>query len=186
MKYCNMAVVVPVDEFDGSENTMCMQVWGQISNLLLPGLGKLYRQFHPTNEAWGHTISHPLGIVLGRQEPELFVTLLLAGQQAQQDAALFHAAAMIERAGLDDAQKIGNTFVCPVTVDGSDHELMVHALWHIAMQEGVLMPDCGIYYAALNRAIISDEESRAIAAEPARYAICMVRLSQEVQSNAEI
>ena len=54
MKFCNMAVVVPVDQLTGSKAALSAQVWGQVSNLLMPALGKLYRQFHPANDAWGH------------------------------------------------------------------------------------------------------------------------------------
>lgn len=54
MKFCNMAVVVPVDQLTGSKAALSTQVWGQVSNLLMPALGKLYRQFHPANDAWGH------------------------------------------------------------------------------------------------------------------------------------
>ena len=56
MKFCNMAVVVPVDQLTGSKAALSAQVWGQVSNLLMPALGKLYRQFHPANDAWGHKL----------------------------------------------------------------------------------------------------------------------------------
>ena len=97
MKFCNMAVVVPVDQLTGSKAALSAQVWGQVSNLLMPALGKLYRQFHPANDAWGHKLTSPFGVVLGCQEPELFLTLFLAGQQTQQEAVAFHAAAMIKK-----------------------------------------------------------------------------------------
>ncbi|MFQ6978545.1 MAG: hypothetical protein ACLRSD_17545 [Oscillibacter sp.] len=53
MKFCNMAVVVPVDQLTGSKAALSAQVWGRASNLLMPALGKLYRQFHPQSDAWG-------------------------------------------------------------------------------------------------------------------------------------
>ena len=68
MKFCNMAVVVPVDQLTGSKAALSAQVWGQVSNLLMPALGKLYRQFHPANDAWGHKLTSPFGVVLGCQE----------------------------------------------------------------------------------------------------------------------
>ena len=82
MKFCNMAVVVPVDQLTGSKAALSAQVWGQVSNLLMPALGKLYRQFHPANDAWGHKLTSPFGVVLGCQEPELFLTLFLAADTA--------------------------------------------------------------------------------------------------------
>lgn len=120
-------------------------------------------------------------MVLGCQEPELFLTLFLAGQQTQQEAVAFHAATMIKKVDMDKAQKAGDSLICPVVVDGSDPELMIHALWHISLQKGAPLPDCGIYYAALGRAVASQEEQRAILANPAGYALCVVRLSPEVE-----
>ena len=182
MKFCNMAVVVPVDQLTGSKAALSAQVWGQVSNLLMP-LGKLYRQFHPANDAWGHKLTSPFGVVLGCQEPELFLTLFLTGQQTQQEAVAFHAAAMIKKVDMDKAQKAGDSLICPVVVDGSDPELMIHALWHISLQKGAPLPDCGIYYAALGRAVASQEEQRAILSNPAGYALCVVRLSPEVEKD---
>lgn len=183
MKFCNMAVVVPVDQLTGSKAALSAQVWGQVSNLLMPALGKLYRQFHPANDAWGHKLTSPFSVVLGCQEPELFLTLFLTGQQTQQEAVAFHAAAMIKKANMDNAQKAGDSLICPVVVDGSDPELMIHALWHISLQKGAPLPDCGIYYTALGRAVASQAEQRAILSNPAGYALCVVRLSPEVEKD---
>ena len=90
---------------------------------------------------------------------------------------------MIKKVDMDKAQKAGDSLICPVVVDGSDPELMIHALWHISLQKGAPLPDCGIYYAALGRAVASQEEQRAILANPARYALCVVRLSPEVEKD---
>ena len=38
MKFCNMAVVVPVDQLTGSKAALCAQVCGRASNLLMPAL----------------------------------------------------------------------------------------------------------------------------------------------------
>lgn len=184
MKHCNMAVIVPVGQLAGNEDALRTQVWGQVSQLLLPALGKLYRQFCPANDAWGYKLSRPFGVILGKQEPELFLTLFLAGQQAQSEAIEFHTAAMIEKTDLNKAHKVGDTLICPMVVDGSDPELMIHAVWYIALQKGAPLPDCGIYYAALGRATASMEEQRMVLANPAGYALCMVRLSQEAETDA--
>ena len=184
MKFCNMAVVVPVDQLAGNDEALRVQVWGKVSELLLPALGKLYRQFNPSNGAWGHKLVRPYGVVLGKQEPEQFLALLLAGQQAQQEAMEFHLSAMIAKTDLSDAQKIGDSLVCPVVVDGKDPELMAHAIWQISLHKGAPLPDGGIYYTALGRAVASMEEQRAILANPAGYALCTVTLSQGVQTDA--
>ena len=144
----------------------------------------LGKAVHPANDAWGHKLISPFGVVLGCQEPELFLTLFLTGQQTQQEAVAFHAAAMIKKVDMDKAQKAGDSLICPVVVvDGSDPELMIHALWHISLQKGAPLPDCGIYYAALGRAVASQEEQRAILSNPAGYALCVVRLSPEVEKD---
>ena len=59
MKFCNMAVIVPVDKLTGNEEVLRAQVWGKVSELLLPALGKLYRQFNPSNGAWGLKLVRP-------------------------------------------------------------------------------------------------------------------------------
>lgn len=184
MKFCNMAVVVPVDRLAGNDEALRAQVWGKVSELLLPALGKLYRQFNPSNGAWGHKLVRPFGVILGKQEPEQFLALFLAGQQAQQDAIEFHLAAMIKKADMSNVQEIGDSLVCPMIVDGKDPELMAHAIWHISLQKGAPLPDCGIYYTALGRAVASAEEQRAVLANPAGYALCTVTLSQEVAADA--
>ena len=180
MKFCNMAVVVPVNHLPGNGDGLRMQVWGKVSELLVPALGKLYRQFNPSDGAWGHKLVRPFGVVLGKQEPEHFLALFLAAQQAQQKAMEYHLSAMINKTDLDHAQKIGDSLFCPVVVDGSDPEMMAHALWHISLNKGAALPDCGIYYTALGRAVASEEEQRKILANPAGYAICTVSLSPEV------
>ena len=141
MKSCNMAVIVPVDKLAGNDEVLRAQVWGKVSELLLPALGKLYRQFNPSNGAWGLKLVRPFGVILGKQEPEQFLALFLAGQQAQQDAMEFHLSAMIEKTDMSNAQKIGDSLVCPMIVDGKDPELMAHAIWHISLQKGAPLPD---------------------------------------------
>lgn len=184
MKFCNMAVVLPVEGLAENNEALRAQAWGKVSELLLPALGKLYRQFHPVGSAWGQKLKQPYSVVLGKQEPEEFLMLFLAGQQAQQEAMEFHLSAMIGKTDMSDAQKIGDSLVCPIVVDGSDPELLAHTIWHISMQKGAPLPDCGIYYAHLGRASASVDEQRAILANPSGYALCVVTLSQGVQTDA--
>lgn len=186
MKYCNVAVVLPITELSGNEQELQNNVWAKTSDLLLPALGKLYRQFNPASNAWGHPIRNPLGVVLGKQEPELFLALFLAAQKRQMEATAFHAEAMIEKTDLSKAQAVGDSLLCPVVVDGSDPELMVHTLWHLSMHRGDLLPDCGIYYAHLGRAVASLEEQRQVLSRPSDYALCMVMLSPEVRKDAGV
>ena len=47
MRSCDMVIVVPVDKHTGNDEVLRLQAWGEVSELLRPGLGKLYRQFNP-------------------------------------------------------------------------------------------------------------------------------------------
>lgn len=88
MKSCDMVIIVPVDGVTGEE-AMRVQVWETVAELLRPELGKLYRQFNPSGSVWEHKYPRPFGVVLGRQEPEVFRELLKAGEEAQHEAAAY-------------------------------------------------------------------------------------------------
>ena len=183
MKSCDMVIVVPVDGFAGKEEVLRVQVWETVVELLRPELGKLYRQFNPSGSVWEHKYPRPLGVVLGRQEPDVFRKLLKAGEEAQHEAAAYHLEAMLRKADLGSAQKIGDMLLCSTVVDGSDPELLAHGVWHILMQKGIPVPDCGIYYAALHRAFATEEERREVLDHDGKYAACMVTLSQGVRKD---
>ena len=184
MKSCDMVIVVPVDKHTGNDEVLRLQAWGEVSELLRPGLGKLYRQFNSSGSAWERKYPRPFGVVLGWQEPEVFRELLKAGEEAQHEAVVFHLEAMLRKADLGSAQKIGDTQVYSAVVDGSDPELLAHGVWHILMQKGTPVPDCGIYYAALHRASATEEEQREVIDHADEYAACMVVLSQGVKESA--
>lgn len=129
MKSCDMVIIVPVDGVTGEE-AMRVQVWETVAELLRPELGKLYRQFNPSGSVWEHKYPRPFGVVLGRQEPEVFRELLKAGEEAQHEAAAYHLEAMIRKADLGSTQKIGNMQFYSTVVDGSDPELLAHGAWH--------------------------------------------------------
>ena len=168
MRSCDMVIVVPVDKHTGNDEVLRLQAWGEVSELLRPGLGKLYRQFNPSGSAWERKYPRPFGVVLGWQEPEVFRELLKAGEEAQHEAVAFHLEAMLRKADLG----------------GSDPELLAHGVWHILMQKGTPVPDCGIYYAALHRASATEEERREVIDHADEYAACMVVLSQGVKASA--
>ena len=103
---------------------------------------------------------------------------------SKHEAVVFHLEAMLRKADLGSAQKIGDTQVYSAVVDGSDPELLAHGVWHILMQKGTPVPDCGIYYAALHRASATEEEQREVIDHADEYAACMVVLSQGVKESA--
>ena len=63
---------------------------------------------------------------------------------------------------------------------------MAHAVWHLSMHRGDLLPDCGIYYTHLGRAVASLEEQRQVLSRPSDYALCMIMLSPEVKKDAGV
>ena len=98
--------------------------------------------------------------------------------RAQTSAIRFHARellktvdpSLLEKAIEEDAP------FCTVEIDGSDPVRTAHAVWQIALYEGALLPDCGVYYANLGKSQASQEEQDAILANAAGYALCMVTL----------
>lgn len=183
MRSCDMVIVVPVDKFKGNDEALRLQAWEKVSTLLRRDLGKLYRQFSPSGSVWEHKYPRPFGVVLGRQEPEVFRKLLKAGEEAQHEAVAYHVEAMLRKTDLNSTQKIGDMLLCSTVVDGSDPELLAHTVWNILIQEGAPVPDCGIYYAALHRASATEEERREVIDHADKYAACMVALSRGVQTD---
>ena len=64
---------------------------------------------------------------------------------------MFHSAGMLSNINLDQTERIGDTLVCRVTADGSNKALEAHSVWHLAMMEGIFLPDCGLYYLSTKR-----------------------------------
>mgnify|MGYP004485203675 CR=1 FL=1 len=184
MRSCDMVIVVPVDQFKGNDEALRLQAWEKVSTLLRRDLGKLYRQFSPSGSVWEHKYPRPFGVVLGRQEPEVFRKLLKAGEEAQHEAVAYHVEAMLRKTDLNSTQKIGDMLLCSTVVDGSDPELLAHTVWNILIQEGAPVPDCGIYYASLGRASASEQERSEIMQNLDQYALCMVSFGQEAIKDA--
>lgn len=184
MKSLDMVIVVPVSGLTGGDEVLRLQVWEKVTALLRPELGKLYRQFNPSDGVWEHRISRPFGVVLGKQEPEVFRRLLAAGEEAQREAVAFHTAGILRKSDLGDAQMIGNMLFCSTVVSSNDSELLAHLTWNIMFQEGAPVPDCGIYYASLGRASASEQERSEIMLNLDQYALCMVSFGQEAIKDA--
>lgn len=185
MNVNHLAVIVPVDEMlQGEEHTM-EEVWGTVTHLLLPCLGKCYEKFYPSKSAWGRRISAPFSVVLGKDSPNQFVDLYRAACRAQTSAIHFHAEELLKTIDpclLEKAMKAHAPF-CTVVVDGSDPIQAGHAVWQIALHDGALLPDCGVYYVGLDKARASPEEQKAILANIAGYALSMVTLEFKEETN---
>ena len=162
MKFNYLAVIVPVKWLPQNTEQARTQMWGQVTQLLLPNLGKWYSRFYPASTPWGQDIQAPFGVVLGREEPVKFLNLFYRAKRKQDDAVAFHTVGLLSNADLEQAQKIGDTLVCHVTA--------------AAIQSGSFLPDCGIYYLEQKQAVINPEQERAVSGHPADYALCAVTL----------
>ena len=66
----NLAIVAPVTEAD--DRAARETVWQQVTERIVPQMGKLCTRFEPSGGAWGQKVSSPYSVVLGRNEPALF------------------------------------------------------------------------------------------------------------------
>lgn len=176
MNGSHMAVVVPLNGLSPNSQEARKEIWGTVTNLLMPMLGKGCGKFYPAGLAWGHTVRKPFGIIMGKEDPAEFLCLYRKARKAQSEATAFHMAALLDKIDPNAVRRAGDALVCPVELDMNDTDLIGHAFWHVAMHEGSVLPDCGVYYTGLGRAIASREEEKTILISLSDYALCMVTL----------
>ena len=90
MNVSHLAVIVPVDGLPQDMEEANQEVWGTVTHLLLPHLGKCYAKFYPARKAWGYRVPETFGVVLGKITPDRFLRLYFEACQAQ--AAAIRAA----------------------------------------------------------------------------------------------
>lgn len=178
MDATHLAVILPVDGLPQDTEKASQEVWGTVTNLLLPHLGKYYAKFSPAKRAWGYRIPETFGVVLGKKAPDRFLCLYFEACRAQASAIHFHVTELVKTVDPHLLEKAieENTLFCPVVVDGSNPKQTAHAVWQISLHEGALLPDCGVYYAKLRKALASKAEQDAILANVAGHALCVVTL----------
>lgn len=176
MKFNYLAVIAPVKWLPQNTEQAHTQMWAQVTQLMLPSLGKLYARFYPASRPWGQVIPTPFGVVLGREDPIKFLNVFYRAKREQEKFSALHMTEMLNNIDLEQTQQFGDTVVCHVTADGSNKALEGHALWHMAVMSGSIMPDCGIYYLEQKQAIISPEQEKTVTAHPGDYALCAVTL----------
>ena len=66
MNVSHLAVIVPVDGLPQDMEEANQEVWGTVTHLLLPHLGKCYAKFYPARKAWGYRVPETFGVVLGK------------------------------------------------------------------------------------------------------------------------
>lgn len=185
MKYA-LAVIVSVTRADAEEQGGSVRVWSRVAKLLTPTLGKLCSRFYPAVSQRGTCLDNTLGVTFGRKEPEIFLALFHAAKEIQALATVFHLKQMVSPKELERSQKLGDTLFCPVEFRPDDTEKLEHGIWHIKLHQGFPLPDCGVYYADLGRAVASPEEEQAILTDPAGHALCMVIMETEGRGHGEL
>ena len=179
MKYNYLAVIVPRRWLSQNTEQVHAQAWAAVTQLLIPDLGKFYSRFYPASQPWGQDVSAPYGVVLGREDPVTFLNVFHQAKKKQEEAIAFHSLEMLSNINFDQTERIGDALVCHVTADGSNTALEVHSAWHLAIMEGILMPDCGLYYLEQKCSVLNPELETAVATHPQDYALCAVTLEME-------
>lgn len=176
MKANHLAVVFPAKGLPQNTVQACGAIWTQTSRMLLPGLGKIYDRFHPAAQPWGVEVPTPFSVVLGREEPCRFLRLYFQAREFREASIGFHVGGTLAETGLEKLHAVGNTLICPVALDGTNQRLEGHILWHMAMADGTILPDCGVYYAEQKRSTVEPGSEKLIESHPADYALCMVTM----------
>ena len=179
MEISYLAVIVPRRWLPQNTEQARIQAWAAVTQLLLPNLGKFYSRCYPACRPWGHNISAPYSVVLGREDPVTFLNVFHHAKKKQEEAIAYHSMGMLNNINFDQTEQIGEALVCHVTADGSNAALQAHSIWHLAVMEGAFLPDCGLYYLEQKRAVLSPEQERAVSTCPGNYALCAATLDLE-------
>lgn len=178
MKFNYLAVIVPRKWLPQNTEAARTQAWAAVTQLLISDLGKFYFRFYPARQPWGQVISAPYSVVLGREDPVTFLNVFHQAKKKQEEAISFHEFGMLSNINLERTQKIGDALICHVNAE-SNEAIKAHSLWHLAMVEGGLMPDCGLYYLEQKRSMVDPELEKAVSAHPGDYVLCAVTLEME-------
>lgn len=175
-----LAIVHPVDKLQGSDDAVRTQVWAETTHLLTPMLGKLYARFEPAQKAWRQATYTPLGVVLGRTDPALFLYFFTYGKTVQKESMEFHLSGLMNSLDVEKKMDNGNIhgFVMSPK-ENSEAAVAAHTAWHVGMACGDILPDSGIYFAAVKQATVSDKLAEDIAKNMEQYAISLVSFYAE-------
>lgn len=183
MKACHLAVVFPAKGLPRNTVQACGALWTQTSRMLLPGLGRFYDRFHPAAQPWGVDIETPFSVVLGRDDPCLFLRLYFWAREFRKESVDFHVGGTLIETGPEKLRAEGDILICPVKLDGTNKRLEAHIFWHAAMAQGVILPDCGVYYAERKRSAADVNFEKSVESAPADYALSMVTMERMEDSH---
>ena len=173
----NVAIIAPVTDTD--DQTAREAVWQQVTERIVPQMGRLCTRFEPSSGAWGQKLSAPYSVVLGRSEPALFLYFYASAKHQLDDSAKAHLNGFMEHLEFGKEQTVGDTKMCTAHLKGDTDEARSHMEWHIASMFGELLPDCGIYFLREGRSYLTEEEHKKILCNMKDYAICVVKLVWE-------
>ena len=122
-----LAIVHPVDKLQGGDDAVRTQVWAETTHLLNPMLGKLYARFEPAQKAWRQATYTPLGVVLGRTDPALFLYFFSYGKTMQKEAMEFHLSGLMNSLAVD--QKVDNGNIHSLVMSPTRRVACRHDLW---------------------------------------------------------
>lgn len=176
MKANPMAIIVPANPAAVSANELRTAVWETVTELLLPKLGKYFSRFEPAAFAWNQRLDRPFGVVLGREDPALFLYYYNTAKAMQQHMIKRHMLPILENLNPIIKDEKDGLSVYAVEMKGDGTELGAHMAWHLAMIAGELQPDCGLYFAAEQEAYANDVLEKEVMSNMGRYALCVVNL----------
>ena len=102
----NIAIVAPVTEAD--DRAAREIVWQQVTERIVPQMGKLCTRFEPSGGAWGQKVSSPYSVVLGRNEPALFLYFYASAKSQLDERAKAHFDGFLEHLEFGNEQTIGD------------------------------------------------------------------------------
>lgn len=176
MRANHLAVVFPMKKLPQNTEKIPVAVWAETCRLLRRNMGKLYAAFYPAVRPWDINIRTPFSVVLGRADPSGFLGLYFRAREKRDLAIEYHVGGTIAENGFDKLHKVGDTLFCPVSLDGTNKSLEAHIFWQMALANGVILPDCGVYYAEWMRSTVEPNLEKVIESSPEDYALCMVTL----------
>lgn len=179
MKVNPLAIIVPVNPSAGDSNSQLLGIWQVATELLLPKLGKDFSRFEPAAFAWKQKINKPYGVVLGRDDPALFLYCYSAAKATQQHMIKQHMRPILENLNPIIEDKKEGLSVFAVGLKDNGEEMGAHMLWHVAMIAGDIMPDCGLYFAKEKEAYANDQLEKKVLENLERYALCVVNLVEK-------
>ena len=92
----------------------------------------------------------------------------------------FHLSGLMNSLAVD--QKVDNGNIHSLVMsprENSEAAVAAHTAWHVGMACGDILPDSGIYFAAVKQATISDKLAEDIAKNMEQYAISLITLYAE-------